>query len=141
MSLLAKLARRSPSDLFLAAEALTLLVLFRIALAFIPVRKIIPTLTRNRPLADPHPDDIRTRRVRWAVDAVARHSPLTFVCFPQTLAGYAMLRLRNIPATMVYGIARSPSGELMTHTWLTVGDWIMLGADVAPQFTPIERWT
>ena len=35
------------------------------------------------------------RRVRWAVSAIARHSVVEFVCFPQALAGYTMLRWRG----------------------------------------------
>jgi hypothetical protein len=41
---------------------------------------------------------------------------------------------------VVYGVARSPEGELHAHAWLTVGNRVVLGGEAAPDFTPIERW-
>jgi Transglutaminase-like superfamily len=144
---LANAARRRPADLLLAAEALALLTAFRIALAIIPVKTILRAITRNRRAASdqppaqlPNPVPEAVLRVRWAIEAVARNSPIAFVCFPQTLAGYTMLRRRHIPTTMVYGVARSPSGELIAHTWLTIGDRTLLGGEGAGAFSPVERW-
>jgi Transglutaminase-like superfamily len=151
MTLLAKIVRRRPGDLLLAVEALVLLAIFRVCLALVPVRRIIRAVTHKRTetsngaraeesAATESALDF-ARRVRWAVSAIARHSAVEFVCFPQALAGYTMLRWRNVPSMMVYGVTRSAEGELMAHTWLTVGDKIVLGGEVSDQFTPIERWT
>jgi hypothetical protein len=52
-----------------------------------------------------------------------------------------MLRWRGVPGTIVYGVARSPEGELTAHTWLTVGERIVLGGEAAGDFTAIERWS
>jgi hypothetical protein len=147
MNVFAKVLRRSPSDLLLATEALTLLALFRICLALVPVRRIISATTNGR-LASPseqyHEPEARetaaARRVQWAVGAIARHSPVEFVCFPQTLAAYVMLRQRRVPSTIVYGVARSPSGELLAHTWLTMGERCVVGGEESEAFSPIERW-
>jgi hypothetical protein len=147
MTLIAKAVRRNPTDLLLAAEALLLLTIYRICLALIPVRTILRTITRNR-AADPTPqsppaEPILTQalRIRWAVEAVTRNATTPFVCFPQTLAGYTMLRLRRIPSTMVYGVAHTPEGTLIAHTWLTVGDRVVLGGEGSAAFTPLDRWT
>jgi len=64
-----------------------------------------------------------------------------FVCFPQALAGYTMLRWRGVKSTVVYGVARSPEGELLAHTWLTVGERIVVGGEAAGEFTAVERWS
>jgi hypothetical protein len=155
MTLLAKVVRHGPADLLLAVEALLLLAFFRVCLALVAVRKIIGLVTRNhvaRSCVDANRDGATVRiedeaalatarRVQWAVSAVARHSPVEFVCFPQTLAGYTMLRRRGVQSTMVYGVARSPAGELKAHTWLDVGDRNVLGGEGSGGFTPIERWT
>lgn len=138
--------RRGPADWMLAAEALVLLAGFRIALACLPVRRILATVTRartDRAEAGPQTDRTRAtaRRVQWAVSAATRHSPVEFVCFPQALAGYTMLRRRGVPGTLVYGVARSAQGELVAHTWLTVGEQSILGGEAAEEFTAIERWT
>jgi hypothetical protein len=142
MTLLGKIARRRPADLLLAAEALLLLAFFRLCLALFPVRKIIRRLTCGRSGGSTRADEAQiSRRVGWAVNAAARHSIVPFVCFPQTLAGYAMLRWREVPATIVYGVARSPEGKLHAHTWLIVRDKIITGGDESAAFTEVERWT
>src|SRR5437868_2739662 len=124
--------RRGLTDWMLAAEALVLLAGFRVALAVVPVRRIIGAIARGKPNEAAAADDtsqtrLTTRRVQWAVSAAARHSVVEFVCFPQALAGYTMLRRRGVPSTLVYGVARSAEGNLLAHTWLTVSDQTVLG--------------
>jgi hypothetical protein len=38
-------------------------------------------------------------------------------------------------------VARSPEGELLAHTWLVVGDRMVLGGEAARDFTAVERWS
>jgi hypothetical protein len=149
-SVLRKLVKRRPADLFLGAEALFFLGLFRVSLALVPVRTILRAITRGR---SGDVSELSARggelpstlqcilRVRWAVEAVARNSPIAFVCFPQTLAGYTMLRLRGIQTTMVYGVAQSLDRGLIAHTWLSVGDQVILGGEGADGFNAIECWS
>lgn len=143
-----KLRGRSPGELVLAGEAFFLLSCFRAALRLISVRRIIRFVTRGSASGDTslssEPDDrsiAEALRVRWAILAVTRHSPAKFVCFPQSLAAYLMLRRRGIRSTVVYGVARSPEGELIAHTWVTVGDRTVVGGEGADFFSPLERWT
>lgn len=151
MVVIARLARRTPAEWMLAAEAFVLLALFRVALRIVPVRRILASICRSR-ATDPAQKnapgegiDLATRdvalRVRWAVEAVSRNAPARFVCFPQSLAGYTMLRRRGVPGTIVYGVARSDQGALLAHTWLTVGDRTVLGGEGSEAFSPIERWS
>ena len=143
-------------------EALLLLAFFRVCLVVVPVYRIIRMITRGPAIdrtsvgtVDDESEELEkngeeiaaaaqmleiARRVRWAVEAVARHSPVAFVCFPQTLAGYTMLRRRGVQSTMVYGVARSPVNKLTAHTWLMVGDKVVLGGEGSAPFTPVERW-
>jgi hypothetical protein len=145
--------RRSPAEWLLAVEALLLLAFFRVCLVVVPVHRIILTITRG-PAVDRTGDEADSeaaarergaatdemREKNTAVSAVARHSPAAFVCFPQTLAGYTMLRRRGVRSTMVYGVARAADGKLIAHTWLVVGDKVVLGGEGSAQFTPVERW-
>jgi len=155
MKWLTKFVRRSPSELLLAAEALLLLAFFRACLLVFPVYRIIRAITRS-PAVEHGNEEALTRygverdaamqadevalRVRWAVEAIARHSPIAIVCFPQTLAGYTMLRRRGVQSTVVYGVARSPVNKLTAHTWLMMGSRVVLGGEGSAQFTPVERW-
>jgi hypothetical protein len=148
MTLPRKIARRGLPDLLLAALAFVLLVFFRVCLVAIPVRRIIQAVTPAPDRGGTKPADAAASdralqlalRVQWAVSAVARHSFVEFVCFPQTLAAYTLLRWRRVNSTMVYGVARSPKGDLIAHTWLEVGDKIVTGGEGAPRFTSVERW-
>ncbi len=141
-------AHRTLAAVLLAAEANLLLFLFRACLTFIPLRHILRAVTRNRDTAPPTRETpvpirsiARALRVRWAVEAVTRNASASFVCLPQALAGYTMLRLRCVPTTMVYGVGRSPDGELIAHTWLTLGGRAVLGGEGSAAFTPINHWT
>jgi transglutaminase superfamily protein len=126
----------------MAAEALALLVFFRACLAVVPVHKIVGAMTRvSVGAGDATEEELAVAlRVRWALEAVARRSPVRFVCFPQTLAGYAMLRRRRIASTMVYGVKRSPESELISHTWLLLDERAVVGGEGAGAFAEVERW-
>jgi hypothetical protein len=63
MTLPPKIARRGFSDYLLAAEALLLLVLFRVCLAMVPVRRIIHAITPAR--AKPR-SGISSKRGVWS---------------------------------------------------------------------------
>ena len=139
--------RFGPADLLLLLEAFALLAFFRLCLAFIPVRRIVRGVTptggadKNHRSIAPSERDLKiARKVQWAVNAAARHSFVEFACFPQTLAGYLLLRWQKVSSTIVYGVARSPEGELLAHTWLQVGDKIVTGGDHAADFTEVDRW-
>jgi hypothetical protein len=132
--------RRGWKQWLLAAEALLLLTIFRIALATLPLRWILRMTTRGIVAESQEHDETIALEVRWAVEAVVRHAPLKFVCFPQALAGYTMLRWRGVQSEIVYGVMRSASGELLTHTWLDVGEKTVLGGKGAGEFTAVDRW-
>ena len=149
MPLLGNIALRKLSDLLLAAEALFLLTAFRIALRLVPFRRILRAITRQNPglqstdrVEQPTASAVETAiRVRWAVESVSRNSPARFVCFPQSLAAHTMLRRRGIPTAIVYGVGHSQNGQLIAHTWLALGDRIVVGREGSEAFQPIERWT
>ncbi len=146
MALLEQLRRRKPADLLLAVEAVLLLSFFRVGLKLVPVRRIIRAVCRgsakstNSEAVLPATAREVALRVRWAVESAARNSPARFVCFPQSLAGYLMLRRRGVPSTIVYGVARSAEGAVLAHTWLMLGDRMVLGGEGSEAFSPIERW-
>ncbi|HWB32679.1 MAG TPA: lasso peptide biosynthesis B2 protein [Acidobacteriaceae bacterium] len=147
MSKQGRTVRGGPADWALAAEAMLLLAMFRVALAAMPVRRILGAMTQERidaPLTSKREATERelsvARRVEWAVGAATRHSPIEFVCFPQTLAGYAMLRRRGVDSVIVYGVRSTTCGELAAHTWLMVGEKTVTGAEGAVGFTVLAQW-
>jgi hypothetical protein len=79
------------------------------------------------------------RRIEWSIDAVIRHVPLTFVCFPQSLAAYFMLRRRHIASRLYYGVMRE-ADQLKAHTWVKVGERTVVGGEVEPRFTVLATF-
>jgi hypothetical protein len=115
--------RHGIKDWALAGEALASLAIARLTLMAVPfpalTRRLAVPLRKRRSTASQVP-----RRVGWAIDAVDRHSPVRFVCFPQALAARAMLHRRGIPATLYYGVTMT-KGKVTAHVWLSA-----LGVDV-----------
>ena len=124
---------------WLLAEAFLLLFAARAALRVLPVRAIFRWAAEASSVTPSVTDhDHSAEAVRWAVLTVARYGPLSFVCFPQALAGSAMLRWRRIGSTLHYGVRRSADGQLRAHTWLQVGERMLLGGESAPLFTRVD---
>lgn len=118
-----------------------LLLVAKIALATVPVKRIIGR--RARPVSVIVLRDgeraARMRDARWAVLVVARYSPVRFVCFPQCLAASALLRSAGIESRLHYGVRRAAqTAKLETHTWLEAGGEILIGGEVAPGFFTLD---
>jgi hypothetical protein len=135
-------AVRPPADIGLAIEAGCMLTFFRIALSFLPVQKLTAWMSRPDPVELPisHTKTTQTlRRIEWSIEAVVRHAPLTFVCFPQCLAAYFMLRRRHIASKLFYGVTRDEN-QLKAHTWVKVGDRTVVGGDLESRFTVLTTF-
>ena len=125
------------ADIALAIEAACMLAFFRIALNFVPVRKLTAWMSRPDQARSSLSQEERAqtlRRIEWSIDAVVRHAPFRFVCFPQCLAAYFMLRRRHIAGRLFYGVMRD-ADQLKAHTWVKVGDRTLVGGEVESRFT------
>ena len=138
-SLLLRARELGPAGLFLMLRAFSLLLAARLALAIIPVRRVIAWKQRRLFSQASAAPQAETARIRHAVLTVARYSPIRFVCFPQCLAAAALLRTRGIPSRLHYGITRSsePTGKLITHTWLEANGAIVIGGEVAADYATL----
>jgi len=137
-----RIKRLAPADIALAAEAACMLTFFRAALNFLPTQRLTMWMDRydRRQLSvSPAMASETIGRVQWSIDAVARHAPLTFVCFPRSLAAYFMLRRRHIVSKLFYGVARE-ADQLTAHTWVKVGDRTVVGGEAESQFTVLHTF-
>jgi len=134
-SLARRLREVGPSGWLLLARTFCLLLAAKCALRVLPVRRVIAWKRRaiRRPRAAREPD---LRRIRHAVLVTARYSPIRFVCFPQCLAAAALLRSRGIESRLHYGVTRS-GAALVTHTWLEAGGEIVIGGEVAANYSTL----
>jgi Uncharacterised nucleotidyltransferase/Transglutaminase-like superfamily len=137
-----RIKRLTPADIALAAEAACMLTFFRAALNFLPTQRLTAWMgryDRMQPSIPPAMASHTIDRVQWSIDAVVRHAPLTFVCFPRSLAAYFMLRRRHIVSKLFYGVARE-ADQLTAHTWVKVGDCTVVGGEVESQFTVLHTF-
>jgi hypothetical protein len=137
-----RIRRLAPADIALAAEAACMLTFFRAALNFLPTQRLTAWMGRYDPKQPSIPPAMASHtidRVQWSIDAVVRHAPLTFVCFPRSLAAYFMLRRRHIVSKLFYGVARE-ANQLTAHTWVKVGDCTVVGGEVESQFTVLHTF-
>jgi Uncharacterised nucleotidyltransferase/Transglutaminase-like superfamily len=137
-----RMMQLAPADIAMAAEAACMLTFFRAALNFLPTQRLTAWMGRpdqGQPTVSEATAMRTIRRVQWSVDAVVRHAPLTFVCFPRSLAVYFMLRRRHIVSKLFYGVARD-AGQLTAHTWVKVGDRTVVGGEVESQFTVLNTF-
>ncbi|HVJ09546.1 MAG TPA: lasso peptide biosynthesis B2 protein [Acidisarcina sp.] len=140
MKTLTRILHTPPADLFLLAEAFLLLSASRIALKKIPLSRLVGWLRRPASKANPSQSEQTALRVQWAILAIVHRMPGSFVCFPQSLAAYAMLRRRGISGVLHYGVNRSPDNVLRAHTWLTAGELTVVGGESAPDFTVVSTF-
>ena len=120
----------------LLVHAFVLLLGAKIALAVLPVKRVIGWKRRQVRGAGTGTEAER-RTVRWAVLVAARYSPVELVCFPQCLAASALLAGAGIESRLHYGVRRGERG-LETHTWLEAGGEVVIGGEVAEEFSHLE---
>lgn len=129
MRLIRRFGQLGWNDRLLLAEATASLVAASLAVGVLPFRWAMrgaekPPRGRAAPLAD---DAATVDRVRWAVEAGARHLPWRMVCIQKGLAVHRMLRRRGVPTILHYGVARDDAQGLKAHVWVTEGELDIIG--------------
>ena len=123
--------------LWLLAQSFVVLVTARFLLRVVPAAKILNWQTQTVREAGTEAERARQRqRIAWAVDVMARRSPIQFVCFPRCLAASFLLRRRGVGSRLHYGAARE-DGRLVTHTWLESGGEILVGGEVRSAYATL----
>src|SRR5688572_10804330 len=108
--------RRSASDIMIFVEAWFSLGLAAVQLRLLPFEQVMRFRAPRHPRAVP---DGMTARVVWALAAARRRSWLRAKCIESALALRAMLRRRNVAATLHYGVRHAKGEELQAHVWLS----------------------
>lgn len=74
-------------------------------------------------------------RVAWAVPAAASRVPWRSDCLVQALAAQNWLHAEGLQTQVHIGVARD--GSFTAHAWLTCGDMVITGGEVA-RFVPFR---
>jgi hypothetical protein len=119
----------------LRLEGLGWLLAARVALALLPLKQVL-RLWRLEAAADQaeaggdSADNPALPLIRETVLHHVRYSRFwAGSCMAQSFAAAAMLRRRDLPATLCLGTARNDDGGWRAHAWLQSGDFLVTGAD------------
>ena len=144
MRLLRKLWQLSWADRFLLVEAWIQLGAARFALLTTPFRRIAPRLGRQQP---PPPATTQggstsptAKRVAWAIETMARHTPWESACLAQAIAGKYMLRRRRVASQLCLGTRKDERNQLLAHAWLIVSGLIVLGGSGQDTFIALAAF-
>ncbi len=140
-SVLRRVREVGPGGMQLLLKTFWFLLVAKASLSWVPVKRILAwkqrRLTPRRSNVEMSEVTERCARARWAVLVVARYSPVEFVCFPQCLAASELLRGYGIASRLHYGVGRD-AAKLRMHTWLEAGGGIVVGGEVADQFSTLD---
>lgn len=122
--------RRSWAEYLLLLEAAVLVSLTELAVHFLPFRWLVRfagTLRGETPATEPPQHLAQVRRIRWAVQAAARHLPWECRCLAQALVGQILLAQHGIAGTLYLGVRRDAHGATSAHAWLRSGTIYVTG--------------
>ena len=79
------------------------------------------------------------RRVR----SVSKKLPWNSSCLVQAAAAKLLLRRRGIPSSICFGVRKNGAqiNQLGAHAWLMIDEDIVLGGDIADQYTQVSTLT
>jgi hypothetical protein len=127
---LTRYARISRARKCLLWEALAALAIARMAMAFLPFRRIagwLGTPGAESP-ATATAEEIRAAQdIGWAVGVLGRRIPWDGRCLAQALAATGMLRRLDLEGTVSFGVCEGESAGFEAHAWLRLGSCIVTG--------------
>ena len=138
-----KFAQLPLREKFLLIEATTLLGLARLALWFVPFRRIVSLLGNMRAESSVEltsAQAARAKQIGWAVGTMSRHSLWKYTCLAQAVAAQAMLKRRGVPSTLYLGVAKDDEENFTAHAWVRSGRAILTGAPGHDQYTVVAAF-
>ena len=145
ISYLRSFLRKPLREKWLLIRILFLLFFVRFLLLILPFKhfsKLLGKPADDHPENSPNPDPYYTGIIARFISNGSRLVPWDSKCLAQAAAGKIMMRKKNIPATVYFGVKKGDEKEkIKAHAWLCVGSEIILGGGVADEYTPISRFT
>lgn len=166
MQRLVRFRRFSPPVRRYLLEAISCLILARLALRVIPFRWLTSYFTRPAELPDasyakreqvwkssllksytPHKEKITgderkllREGIQWLINEAAWFLPGETACFARAIAAQSILRRLGIGTTLYYGATTHIAGGLTAHVWLQDGAAGIIGHDTAQRYHILARY-
>ena len=130
----------------LLAEAGVFLVAVRLALWFVPFRRLATRFGKAMEVSPTTETEVQRAVVLpigWAVQVLGERLPWMSQCLVQALAATWMLQRRRIPSTLYFGLAKDSSGQLkdlLAHAWVRSGTQVLTGERGRDGFTVVATF-
>lgn len=139
MQKLTKFRTLSGADKWMLLHATVWLALARLMLITMPFRRLAAKLSGGDSAATEGPDPEFLERIGSAVHTAAANVPWRSDCFPQTIAGWMLLKHHGYNGTIHLGVERSGTHELAGHAWLTCAETVVTGGVELDRYVEIHR--
>jgi hypothetical protein len=136
---LSKYQALSSAEKWTLLHAMVWLALARLMLLILPFKKLAERLPGEQGSAGEGPDAELLERIGFAVRTAAANVPWRSDCFPQSIAGWMLLRHHGYGSTIHLGVERSGADDLIGHAWLTCGETVVTGGEDLGRYTEIHR--
>lgn len=121
------------------------LISFRLAVLFLPFRFLVchsGMQYRSAALLllpTKRQQIVKARHTRKVIERAQRSLPLEINCFPQALVAIFLLRCRNVPYSLFFGVRRA-SGEFKAHAWVSSGHTTVCGGNDSSEYKIIATY-
>jgi hypothetical protein len=118
--------RLSVREKLLFLEALSWLILAKLALVFLPFKRILPLLKQKKPSGEKTADLVN---IRDAIARAANITPWQNTCLTRSIAVRRMLKQRKIHSRLAIGMGHDENGKLLMHAWITANNIDIISND------------
>jgi hypothetical protein len=136
---LAKFGALGGADKWMLLRAAAWLAMARLMLLGMPFRRLAARLSGEQDSLTEEPDPELLERIGYAVRAAAANVPWRSDCFPQSIAGWMLLKHHGYRSTIHLGVKRLGDDELAGHSWLTCGDTVVTGGEDLDRYAETHR--
>ena len=123
---------------FLYLEAFFYLGISRVIVLFFKFSKTSKIFGKTNSETQMSNDNIDVKKVndiKKAIKAVGKNTFWDSKCLVQAYAAKFMLRKRNQPVTVYFGVAKNDSNDLIAHAWVRCGLIYVSGGENRMKFT------
>ena len=126
------------ADKWMLLHATVWLALACIMLLVLPFQQLAKRLSAGEQPAETRPEPELLRRIGYAVRTSAANVPWRSDCFPQSIAGWMLLKHHGYNSTIHLGVEKKGNEELAGHAWLICGGIVVTGGEGLDQYAEIH---
>lgn len=143
MTVVSAFFRADWSFKLLVIRVFILLGIGRLSVIFFPFRKLagwMGHVERESPQEVSAHHEQSLIRIASAINAVSKYTVWNSNCFAQALCAHWILKGRQWPHTIYFGVKKDEGQGMKAHAWLRAGDRIVTGIKGHKQYTALAHF-